>query len=219
MVNSVTAINVTNNSITVSVNASGGTNNIQRYYYSINNGSYTNSSSNSYTFSGLSAGQSYSIRVYVRDTNGVDSNVYTINAETYSLEYYFAIGTKLESDGYNCGPAGTLCYLDYKTSNFQVGGTHALTYLTSFTFDKVYEVKESYYIDFTPVGAFSYEMGNEYALRHNYLVLDTQSGSTIYSYGYRLNMGPDYYDLCIVYKNGAIVVDCNTENWWDANLY
>ena len=219
VVNSVTAINVTNNSITVSVNASGGTNNIQRYYYSINNGSYTNSSSNSYTFSGLSAGQSYSIRVYVRDTNGVDSNVYTINAETYSLEYYFAIGTKLESDGYNCGPAGTLCYLDYKTSNFQVGGTHALTYLTSFTFDKVYEVKESYYIDFTPVGAFSYEMGNEYALRHNYLVLDTQSGSTIYSYGYRLNMGPDYYDLCIVYKNGAIVVDCNTENWWDANLY
>ena len=61
VVNSVTAINVTNNSITVSVNASGGTNNIQRYYYSINNGSYTNSSSNSYTFSGLSAGQSYSI--------------------------------------------------------------------------------------------------------------------------------------------------------------
>ncbi len=215
----VTASDITSNSITLTVNAVAGTNAIKTYYYSINNGSYTNSSSNSYTFSGLSAGQSYSIRVYVRDTNGVDSNVYTINAETYSLEYYFAIGTKLESDGYNCGPAGTLCYLDYKTSNFQVGGTHALTYLTSFTFDKVYEVKESYYIDFTPVGDFSYEMGNEYALRHNYLVLDTQSGSTIYSYGYRLNMGPDYYDLCIVYKNGAIVVDCNTENWWDANLY
>ncbi len=82
VVNSVTATNVTNDSITVSVSASGGTNTIQTYYYSINNGNYTSSSSNTYTFSGLSAGQSYNIRVYVKDTNGIDSNVYTINAET-----------------------------------------------------------------------------------------------------------------------------------------
>ena len=82
VVNSVTATNVTNDSITVSVNANGGTNNIQTYYYSINNGSYTSSNTNTYTFSGLSAGTSYSIRVYVTDTNGVESNVYTINAET-----------------------------------------------------------------------------------------------------------------------------------------
>ena len=82
VVNSVTATNVTNDSITVSVSASGGTNTIQTYYYSINNGNYTSSSSNTYTFSGLSAGQSYNIRVYVTDTTGVESNVYTINAET-----------------------------------------------------------------------------------------------------------------------------------------
>ena len=82
VVNSVTATNVSNDSITVSVSASAGTNTIQTYYYSINNGSYQSSSSNTHTFSGLSAGQSYSIKVYVRDTGGVDSNVYTINAET-----------------------------------------------------------------------------------------------------------------------------------------
>ena len=82
VVNSVTATNVSNDSITVSVSASAGTNNIQTYYYSINNGSYQSSSSNTHTFSGLSAGTNYSIRVYVKDTNGVDSNVYTINAET-----------------------------------------------------------------------------------------------------------------------------------------
>ena len=82
VVNSVTATNVSNDSITVSVNANGGTNNIQNYYYSINNGSYTSSNTNTYTFSGLSAGTNYSIRVYVKDTNGVDSNIYTINAET-----------------------------------------------------------------------------------------------------------------------------------------
>ncbi len=81
-VDEVTVTDATNDSITVSVNANGGTNNIQNYYYSINNGNYTSSSSNTYTFSGLSAGTNYSIRVYVKDTNGVDSNVYTINAET-----------------------------------------------------------------------------------------------------------------------------------------
>ena len=82
VVNSVTATNVTNDSITVNVSASAGTNAIQTYYYSINNGSYTSSSSNSYTFSGLSAGTTYQIRVYVRDTGGVDSNIYTLSVQT-----------------------------------------------------------------------------------------------------------------------------------------
>ena len=81
-VDEVTVTETTNDSITVSVSASGGTNTIQTYYYSINNGSYQSSSLNTHTFSGLSAGQSYSIKVYVRDTGGVDSNIYTINAET-----------------------------------------------------------------------------------------------------------------------------------------
>ena len=58
------------------------TNNIQNYYYSINNGSYTSSTSNTHTFSGLNRGTTYSIKVYVKDTNGVDSGVYTISAET-----------------------------------------------------------------------------------------------------------------------------------------
>ena len=81
-VDEVTVTDATNDSITVSVSASAGTNAIQTYYYSINNGNYTSSSSNTYTFSGLSAGTNYSIRVYVKDTNGIDSNVYAINAET-----------------------------------------------------------------------------------------------------------------------------------------
>ena len=94
-VNSVTTTDVTNDSITVSVSASAGTNAIQTYYYSINNGSYQSSSSNTHTFSGLSAGTNYSIRVYVKDTNGVDSNVYTINAETESVTYICNTGTNL----------------------------------------------------------------------------------------------------------------------------
>ena len=84
VINSVTATNVSNDSITVNVSASAGTNAIQTYYYSINNGTYTSSGSNSHTFSGLSAGQSYSIKVYVRDTNGKDSNVYDKTFTTLS---------------------------------------------------------------------------------------------------------------------------------------
>ena len=57
-------------------------NNVQTYYYSINNGVYTSSSSNNYTFSGLSSGINYNIRVYVKDTNGIDSNVYSLSVET-----------------------------------------------------------------------------------------------------------------------------------------
>ena len=82
-VNSVTVTGTTTSSITVSVNASGGTNDIQRYYYSSNGGSsYANTTSNSYTFSGLSAGQTYQIRVYVVDSNGIQSNVYNLTVQT-----------------------------------------------------------------------------------------------------------------------------------------
>ncbi len=111
VVNSVTATNVSNDSITVSVNANGGTNNIQNYYYSINNGSYTSSNSNTYTFSGLSAGTSYSIRVYVKDTNGVSSNVYTINAETESVVYLADVC----SNGNNLASCITNFYNTYRT--------------------------------------------------------------------------------------------------------
>lgn len=85
VVNSVTTTNIENDSITVSASATAGTNAIQTYYYSINNGSYTSSSSNTYTFSSLNAGQSYSIKVYVVDTNVVDSDIYTISAQTESI--------------------------------------------------------------------------------------------------------------------------------------
>ena len=81
-VNSVTTTNVTNNSITIKVSATAGTNAIKTYYYSINNGSYTSSSSNSHTFSSLSSGTNYSIRVYVIDTNGITSNTKTIYVDT-----------------------------------------------------------------------------------------------------------------------------------------
>ena len=87
-VNNVTVTDTTTSSINISVSASGGTNNVVTYYYSINSGSYTSSSSNTHTFSGLSKGTTYTIKVYVKDTNGVDSAVKTISAETKNEVVY-----------------------------------------------------------------------------------------------------------------------------------
>ena len=103
---SVTNIEVTSttfDSISVSVSASGGTNNIATYYYQINDGELISSSSNTYIFSGLSKGTTYSIKVYVKDTNGVDSGVYTISAETENevllADYIKSLYTSQGSNG------------------------------------------------------------------------------------------------------------------------
>ena len=101
VVNSVTATNVSNDSITVSVSASAGTNNIQTYYYSINNSSYASSSLNTHTFSGLNAGQTYDIRVYVVDTNGIQSNVYNLSVQTDTVLLADYIKSKYTSQGAN----------------------------------------------------------------------------------------------------------------------
>ena len=82
VINSVTTTS-TNNSITVSVTATKGTNNISKYYYSIDNGnSFIESTSDSYTFSNLASGSNYRIIVKVSDTNNKYSNIYVVNEKT-----------------------------------------------------------------------------------------------------------------------------------------
>ena len=69
----------TSNSVTATVTATKGTNNISKYYYSIDNGStFIESTSNSYTFSNVNGG-SYRIMVKVMDTNGKYSNSYVVS--------------------------------------------------------------------------------------------------------------------------------------------
>ena len=82
-VSNVTASNITSDSITINVSASGGSNSISRYYYSSNNGSsWVNSTSSSYTFSGLTKGTTYNFKVYVKDSAGYSSNTKSISATT-----------------------------------------------------------------------------------------------------------------------------------------
>lgn len=78
-VNNVEATEVTSDSITISVTASGGDGSIVSYHYSINNEEYISSSNNSYTFENLDAGSNYDISIYVIDSNGRYSDIYNIN--------------------------------------------------------------------------------------------------------------------------------------------
>ena len=70
------------NQISVSVVGANGTNNISKYYYSINNGAFTESTNSSYTFTGLNEKTNYSIKVKVVDTLGRESNVYNLSVTT-----------------------------------------------------------------------------------------------------------------------------------------
>ena len=103
IINSITITDTTTSSINISISASGGTNNVATYYYSINNGAYTSSTSNTKTFTGLSAGTTYTIKVYVKDTNGVDSAVKTSSAETENIvllaDYIKGLYTSQGSNG------------------------------------------------------------------------------------------------------------------------
>ena len=81
---SVTSVTPTTkyNQISVSVVGANGTNNISKYYYSINGGAYTESTNSSYTFTGLNEKTNYSVKVKVVDTLGKESNVYSLSATT-----------------------------------------------------------------------------------------------------------------------------------------
>jgi hypothetical protein len=92
VVNSVTTSNITQTSITVNVNTTKGTNNIATYYYSSDNGvTYTSSASNTYTFTGLTQGTTYNIKVYVKDSLSYQSNIYSVSATTLKPKFYETI--------------------------------------------------------------------------------------------------------------------------------
>ena len=103
VVNSLSTSNITSNSVTLTINATAGSNRITTYYYSNNNGSsYVSSSSNTYTFSGLSSGTTYNFRVYVVDSGGRQSNQSTTSATTennYLADYIKGLYTSQGSNG------------------------------------------------------------------------------------------------------------------------
>ena len=70
------------NQISVSVVGAKGTNNVAKYYYSIDGGTYVESANATYTFTGLSEKTTHTIKVKVADTSGRMSNEYSLSATT-----------------------------------------------------------------------------------------------------------------------------------------
>ena len=88
VINNVTTSNITNSSITLTVDVTEGESSITAYYFSSDNGnSYVSSSTNTYTFNNLSTGTEYNFRVYVVDSNVIRSNTYSLNESTLTIMY------------------------------------------------------------------------------------------------------------------------------------
>ena len=136
VVNSVSVSNITQNSITLTVNATAGSNSIATYYYSSNNGSsYVSSSSNTYTFSGLSIGTTYNFRVYVVDNGSVKSNERTISAATVgpTLANYIIDNVYTGTDGdnglYYHDGNGAYGSLEAEDNSYRYSGTNPNNYV------------------------------------------------------------------------------------------
>ena len=67
---SISSTSSTKNTITVNVSGSDSHSGVQSYRYSINNGAYVQTTSNSHTFTGLSEGTTYTIKVQTVDKVG-----------------------------------------------------------------------------------------------------------------------------------------------------
>ena len=82
-VDNVLASDITETSFRLDVSATANSEQINTYYYSIDDGnSFVSSTNNYYVFEGLTAGTKYFVQVYVVDSNGVSSNVYELIVET-----------------------------------------------------------------------------------------------------------------------------------------
>ena len=79
----------TKDNITINVAATPGDGSIVSYHYSKDDGSnYSTTSNSSYTFSGLTAGTTYYIKVYITDSNGRTSSVYSSVVATQNPTYF-----------------------------------------------------------------------------------------------------------------------------------
>ena len=140
---SVTSVTPTTkyNQISVSVVGVNGTNNISKYYYSINDGAYTESTNSSYTFTGLNEKTNYSIKVKVVDTLGRESNVYSLSATTdaYVLPSITNVSTSSTSNSITIsvsasGGTGNVVKYYYSKDN---GSNYVESTSSSYTFSNL----------------------------------------------------------------------------------
>ena len=137
------------NQITVVTTGTKGTNEISKYYYSINNSSYVEGTS-TYTFTNLNEQTTYTIKVKVTDTNGRMSNEYSLNATTdaYKLPTITNVTTSSTSDtitinvsGQNGTGAITEYYYSKDNGSNYVKSTSSSYTFTNLTSNTTYYIK------------------------------------------------------------------------------
>ena len=140
---SVTSVTPTTkyNQISVSVVGANGTNNISKYYYSINDGAYTERTNSSYTFTGLNEKTNYSIKVKAVDTLGRESNVYNLSVTTdaYVLPRVTNVSTSSTSNSITInvsasGGTGNVVKYYYSKDN---GSNYVESTSSSYTFSNL----------------------------------------------------------------------------------
>ncbi len=115
IISKVEVTDTTQTSITVKVTAIDRSG-IDKYYYSINDGAYISSTSNTHTFTNLKAGTNYNIKVYVADTVGNNSSVHNSNKTTTALVGPYLLNT-LKPAGLNTSMEGGLYRFQGATGN------------------------------------------------------------------------------------------------------
>src|SRR5699024_8956030 len=100
---------VTLNSITVNVTASGGSNNVSKYMYKIDDNDWVESETNSYTFTNLTDTTEYDIRIKVVDSEGHESTEYyeAITTEVYILPTVTSVNAETTWNSITLTPTGT----------------------------------------------------------------------------------------------------------------
>lgn len=86
VINEIITSDITLSSMTITINATKGTFDISKYYYSIDNGATWNeSTSNIISISGLTKGTTYAIKAYVQDARKINSDYKNVNASTLDI--------------------------------------------------------------------------------------------------------------------------------------
>lgn len=112
------------NSITATITASTNMGTIEKYYYSIDDGAVEESNTNTYTFTNVKAFINHTIKVYVKDSSGIVSEVTTLIGKTSNILPTPKVeivklaqnGEPLEYNGKEWYPYGTYVKVTYVES-------------------------------------------------------------------------------------------------------
>lgn len=120
---------VTDSTITINSTSNKGTFDVNKYYYSKDNGTtFTESKSNTYTFSSLDDSTTYNIAVYADDTKGNKSTIYKLTGTTKSSKPVINSAT---IDYYNTDEASIYFNITY-TSKDTITEVYASENATSY---------------------------------------------------------------------------------------